>query len=382
MIARRAAEVTPFYVMEVLEEAQRLQREGAHVIHMEVGEPDFDTPTCVVESAMSALRAGQTHYTHSMGLHELRAAICGDYRERYGARVAPEQVIITQGTSPALYLVVAAVLEPGDEVILANPCYACYPNYIRFAGGVPVYVDTDEDGGYQLEPAAIAGKITPRTKAILINSPANPTGVVLDAERMAAIAGLGPLVVSDEIYHGLVYEGQEHSILEYTSDAVALNGFSKQFAMTGWRLGYAIAPLGLARALQKIHQNLFISANSFVQWGALAALQEPECRTAVEKMRQTYAERRLYLLERLNRLDLSIPHPPTGAFYMLVNFRRYCSDSLSFAFQLLRDAHLAVAPGIDFGSNAEGDLRFSYATSLENIAEGMDRLEKYLATLR
>ena len=365
--------------MEVLEEAQRLEREGAHVIHMEVGEPDFDTPGRVVEGAVKALREGHTHYTHSMGLHDLREAICDEYGQRYGAKVEPEQVVVTQGTSPALFLVFGAILEPGDEVILSNPYYACYPNYIRFAGGVPVYIDISEEEGYQLRPEAIAQRITPRTKAILVNSPANPTGVVLDTDRLAAIADLGPLVVSDEIYHGLVYEGHEHSILEYTNHAIALNGFSKQFAMTGWRLGYVIAPPAMARALQKVHQNFFISANSFVQHGGIAALREPECRAQVEAMRQTYADRRRYLLERLTGMGLSIPHPPTGAFYALVNFRRYCQNSLAFAYELLREAKVAVAPGIDFGSNAEGYLRFSYATSRENIAEGMDRLERYLA---
>lgn len=381
-LARRALEISPFLVMEVLEEAQRMQRAGEHVIHMEVGEPDFDTPVCAVEAAQEALRGGQTHYTHSMGLIELREAICADYRLRHGVEVQPSQIVVTPGTSPALFMTFAALLEPGDEVIVSNPYYACYPNFIRFVGGVPVFVDVREEEGYQLRPEEIARKITPRTKAILINTVANPTGTVLDGDRMAAIAELGPLVVSDEIYHGLVYEGRERSILEFTGNACALNGFSKQYAMTGWRLGYVIAPPSLARALQKIQQNFFISANAFVQWGALAALKEPSCLVEVERMRQTYADRRLYMLERLTGLGLRIPRPPTGAFYMLVNFRRYTLDSLAFAYDVLREAKVAAAPGIDFGSNAEGYLRFSYATSKENIAEGMDRLGRYLERLR
>ncbi len=316
-LAKQAREISPFLVMEVLEAAQRLEREGAHVIHLEVGEPDFDTPACVTEAALKALREGKTHYTHSMGILDLRLAICEEYRRRYGVAVTPERVVVTQGTSPALFMVFSALLEPGDEVILANPYYACYPNYIRFVGGVPVFVDIREEEGYQLRPEEIAKQITPRTKAILINTVANPTGVVLDAERMAAIARLGPPVISDEIYHGLVYEGREHSILEFSDNACALNGFSKLYAMTGWRLGYVIAPPALARGLQKIQQNFFISANSFVQWGAI----------------------------------------------------------------LLREAKVATGPGIDFGSNAEGYLRFSYATSLDNIREGMDRLGRYLAKL-
>ncbi len=381
MISQRASEVTPFLAMEVLEEAQRLERQGQHVIHFEVGEPDFDTPPCVSAAAARALQDGKTHYTHSMGLLALRQAVCDHYRERYGASVEPEQVVVMGGTSPALSMVFHAILEPGDEVILSNPHYACYPNFIRFAGGVPVYVDIREEDGYQFHPEDIARRITPRTRAILVNSPANPTGVVLDEECMAGIAGLGPLVISDEIYHGLVYEGQEHSILEYTSNACALNGFSKLYAMTGWRLGYIIVPPPMARAMQVIHQNFFISAADFVQWAGVAALRDPACRPDLERMRSTYAERRTYMLKRLEGMGLHIPHPPTGAFYILVNFKRYSQDSLSFAFRLLREAGVAATPGIDFGSNAEGYLRFSYATALDQIVVGMDRLEAYLAQL-
>ncbi len=356
-----------------------MEREGAHIVHFEVGEPDFNTPTCISAAALRALQDGNTHYTHSMGLLELREAIVEHYHRQYGASFHPDQVIVTGGTSPALSMVFSAILEPGDEVILSNPHYACYPNFVRFAGGVPVYVDIREEDGYQFHPDDIARRVTPRTKAILINSPANPTGVVLDEDCMAGIARLGPPIISDEIYHGLVYEGQEHSILEYTTNACALNGFSKLYAMTGWRLGYIIVPPAMARAMQVIHQNFSISANAFVQWAGVAALRDPACRPELERMRATYAERRGYMLQRLEAMGLHIPHPPTGAFYILVNFKRYTNDSLSFAFELLREAKVAVAPGIDFGSNAEGYMRFSYATSMEEIAEGMDRLQVYLS---
>ncbi len=379
MISKRAAGITPFLVMEVLEEAQRMERQGEHIIHFEVGEPDFDTPACITQAAQEAMCEGRTHYTHSLGILPLREAISQHYAQSYGVQVQPDQVLVMQGTSPGLSMVFGIILEPGDEVILPNPHYACYPNFIRFAGGVPVYVDICEEDGYQFHPEDIARKISPRTKAILINSPANPTGVILSPECLAGIASLGKLVVSDEIYHGLVYEGKEHSILEYTANACALNGFSKLYAMTGWRLGYIISPPEMGRTLQNIHQNFFISANSFVQWGGVAALQHPACHTEVEKMRATYAARRKYMLERLEDMGLHVPHPPTGAFYILVNFRRYTTDSLNFAFELLREARVAVTPGIDFGSNAEGYMRFSYATGLEDIAEGMDRLKAYLA---
>ncbi len=376
---QRRSDVSPFLAMEVLEEAERLQKEGVDIVHMEVGEPDFDTPACIREAAEKAMREGKTHYTHSLGILQLREAICEDYYRRYGVQVSPDQVMVTAGTSPALFMLYSVLLEAGDEVILSNPYYACYPNYVTFADGVPVYVDALESEGYQLRAEAIGERINSRTRAIMINSPSNPTGVVLDGERMDRIARLGPMVVSDEIYHGLVYEGKEHSILEFTDRACVLNGFSKLYAMTGWRLGYIIAPREIIRAMQKIQQNFFISANAFVQWAGVAALTQAA--TDVEQMKTTYAERRRYLLDGLRGLGFQIPHPPTGAFYVLVNARKYTSDSLSFAFELLRNAKVAVAPGIDFGSNAEGYLRFSYATSLERIGEGMKRLGAYLTSL-
>jgi len=379
MLKSKRSDVSPFLVMEVLEEAQRIEKTGADVVHLEVGEPDFDTPDCIKEAAEKAIRDGHTHYTHSLGLLELREAICEDYHKRYGVQVDPDQVLVTSGTSPAIFLLYSVLLEAGEQVILSNPYYACYPNFITFSDGVPVYVDVRESEGYQLQPEALREKVGARTKAIMINSPSNPTGIVLSSEHMARIAELGPTVVADEIYHGLVYEGKEHSILEYTDRAVVLNGFSKLYALPGWRLGYIIAPRELIRAMQKIAQNFFISANAFVQQAGVAALREagPDA----ERMRRIYAERRLFMLEGLRGLGFDIPTPPTGAFYVLVNAQRYSTDSLSFAYDILRKAHVAVAPGIDFGSNAEGYLRFSYAASTGRIAEGMDRLGRYLATL-
>ncbi len=376
MATKKRSDVSPFLVMEVMEEAQRLEKAGADVVHLEVGEPDFDTPECIKEAAARAIRDGKTHYTHSLGLLELREAICEDYFRRYGVQVAPDQVLVTCGTSPALFMLFSVLLEAGDEVVLSNPYYACYPNFITFSDGVPVYVDVRESDGYQVRAEALREKVGSRTRAIMINSPANPTGIVLTAERLDEIARMGPMVVSDEIYHGLVYEGKEHSILEFTDRACVMNGFSKLYAMTGWRLGYVIAPRELIRPMQKIHQNFFISANAFVQWAGVAALKEagPD----VAHMRDTYARRRLFMLEGLRSLGFRIPTPPTGAFYILVNAREYSMDSLSLAYDILKRAKVAVTPGIDFGSNAEGYLRFSYATSMERIGEGVERLRAYL----
>ena len=377
MIARRAQEIAPFLVMEVLERAGELEAKGDHIIHLEVGEPDFSTPACIKAAADRAIKAGKTGYTHSLGILPLREAIAEHYHKKYGVHVAPDRILVTAGTSPAMWLVFSAILEAGDQVILADPRYACYANYVRFCGGEPVSVDVFEEDGFQLRPKAVAAKLTQRTKAILVNSPANPTGTLLSAERMAALADLGPLVLSDEIYHGLVYEGRERSILEFTDRAVVFNGFSKAYAMTGWRLGYAIVPPELIRPLQKMHQNFFISANAFVQAAGIEALcgAEPE----VIRMRAIYDERRRFIIPALRRLGFGIATEPTGAFYVLANAKRFTSDSYAFAFEVLERARVGVTPGVDFGANGEGYVRFSYANSLENIAEALRRLEAFLS---
>ena len=263
MIAKRIDKITSFIVMDVLEKAHEMEESGIHIIHMEVGEPDFDTPQCIKDAACKALDEGHTHYTHSLGLLELRNAICEYYLSAYKVSVDPDQIIITSGTSPAMFLLFSVLVEKGDQVIISDPHYACYPNFIRFLEGEVVTVEVYQEDGFQYRPEEISKKITDKTKAILINSPSNPTGNLLSESRMKAIAGFSPYIISDEIYHGLVYEGVEHSILEYTDNAFVLNGFSKLYAMTGLRLGYLIAPKAFIRPMQKLHQNFFISANIF-----------------------------------------------------------------------------------------------------------------------
>ncbi len=370
----------PFLVVDVIDRAAELSASGADVIMLGVGEPDFDTPECIVEAAFCALRECRTRYTHSLGIIEFREAVCEDYRERYGVEVLPEQVIVTPGTSPAMFLVFSGVLEPGDEVILSDPCYACYPNMIEYLGGRSLYVPVMEEDGFQYRPEMIRERVSERTRAVLINSPSNPTGNLLEPGRMEEIAGCAPLVISDEIYHGLVYEGREHSVLEFTDNAVVLNGFSKRYAMTGWRVGYCIVPVDMARPLQKVAQNFFISTGDFVQWAALAALREagPD----VARMRDIFNRRRLLMLERIRELGFGVTVEPTGAFYVLANARGYTDDSLGFAMDLLEHAHVGVAPGIDFGKNAEGYLRFSYAASEEKIEQGLARIGKYLEGIK
>lgn len=377
-VTKRAADISSFIVMDVLERAHELERQGRDIIHLEIGEPDFPTPGCVNRAAVRAMENEQTHYTHSLGLLELRQAICDHYLDKYAVRISPDQVLVTSGTSPALFMIFSALLEAGEEIIISNPHYPCYPNFASFLGAGPVFVDVREEEGFQYRPEEIKKKITGKTKAIMINSPSNPTGNLLSAERMERIADLGPVVISDEIYHGLVYEEKERSILEFTDRSFVLNGFSKLYAMTGWRLGYLVAPPEFIRPLQKIQQNFFISASSISQWAGLAALKEagPD----VDRMKKIYNERRKLMIRRLRELGFGLAVEPAGAFYMLVNAKHLSSDSYKLAFELLEKAGVGVSPGIDFGQNAEGYLRFSYANSLEKIEEGLNRLEDYLRT--
>jgi len=372
----RLRDITSFIVMDVLERAHEMERRGIDVIHLEVGEPDFDTPACVKAAACQALENGHTHYTHSMGILELREAICEHYADAYGVSVAPDQVVVGSGTSPVMFVMFAALLEIGDEVIISDPHYACYPNFIKFMQGLPVTVPVYEEDGFQYRPEEIEKKISAKTRAIFVNSPSNPTGNLLSPERMKVIADMSPYIISDEIYHGLVYEGHEHSILEYTDRAFVLNGFSKLYAMTGLRLGYLIAPKKFIRTIQKVQQNFFISANSMVQIAGIAALREAG--EDIARMKGIYNERRQFMIRRLKELGFGITVEPTGAFYVFANARHLSADSYKLAFDILENAHVGVTPGIDFGQNGEGYLRFSYANSRENIAEGMNRLERYL----
>ncbi len=377
-VSNRAQHISPFMVMEVLEKAHELERMGRHIIHLEIGEPDFSTPECIREGAIKAIRDGHTHYTHSLGIKELRDAISEHYDKKYRVEVDPDRVLITSGTSPALFMVFSVLLEAGDEVIISDPHYSCYPNFVKFSGAKPTFVNVHEEEGFQYRPQEIEDQLRPVTRAIIINSPSNPTGNLLSPQRMEEIAGLGPYILSDEIYHGLVYKEKEHSILEYTDNAFVLNGFSKAYAMTGWRLGYVISPPEFVRALQKLQQNFFICAASLSQWAGVAALKEAA--PDVERMKSIYNERRTYMITRLRQLGFGLTVEPAGAFYILVNAKHLSANSYDLAFEILERANVGVCPGVDFGQNAEGYLRFSYANSLSNIEEGLDRIEAYLGT--
>jgi aspartate/methionine/tyrosine aminotransferase len=383
-LASRVLDIEPFIVMTLLERALAMERRGISIKHFEIGEPDFDTPMPILSAAKSACEAGKTHYTHSLGNLELREAIANYKHKTRGVSIDPQsQIIVTGGTSPAFFMVLGALLNPGDEVILTNPCYSCYPNHLKFFGAVPVYVPIYEQEDFVLQPERLAAAITPKTKLIILNSPANPTGQIIPAKTLRSIADLAIehdlYVISDEIYAELTYTGTPApsigALSEMQSRTIILDGLSKYWAMTGWRVGYIIAPPDLVGEMNKINQNFCICAPSISQEAALAAFT---CKSETEAMLATYKNRRDYIIHRLQNIPGISIRPPNGAFYAFANISALSSDSLRFAFDLLDHAHIAATPGIGFGSNGEGYIRFSYCTDISNIQEGMDRLERYL----
>lgn len=380
----RIQNIRPFLAMEVMERAHAMERDGADVIHLEIGEPDFPAHPAAVRACIDAIQSGQTHYTDSRGLAELREAIAQDYRRRFGVVVDPARVIVTNGTSSALVLIFSLLVEAGDEVVVGTPHYPCYPNFIRISGGVPVLVRCDPRAGYELDVDRVRAAITPRTRAIVVGSPANPTGAIQSEQTLRALAELGLPIISDEIYEGLVYdEARVTTALAVTDDAYVLDGFSKRYAMTGFRLGYAIVPEPAQRLVQIMQQNLFISANSFVQHAGIAVLRD-EGRSRGRGLRDrvdAYAKRRRMMIDGLRSLGFDVPVDPMGAFYVFADARRFGSDSLALAYTLLERANVGVAPGIDFGDAGEGWLRFSYANSESAIAEALERLGRVLPTL-
>jgi aspartate/methionine/tyrosine aminotransferase len=369
--------MSSFIVMDILEKANEMALSGIDdIIHLEVGEPDFDMPKCVVESVQEALNKGLTHYTHSLGDKELRQELAKKYKQEYGVLIDPDCIVLTSGSSPALLMALMVLCESGGEVILSNPGYACYANFVYACGGIPVEVPLSAEDGFQYHIEEIKKVVTEKTRAIFINSPMNPTGTLLSSEMMQELANLNIPILSDEIYHGLVYEGETHSMREFTEDCFVFNGFSKRYAMTGMRLGYLIFPKQYLRQIQTMAQSFFICAPSVSQYAAIAALRKAD--EEVEEMRKKYNERRVFLIQRLREIGFKIHVEPQGAFYVFADARHLTKDSYHFAIEILEQTHVGVTPGIDFGSRGEGFIRFSYANSIENIAEAMDRIEKYL----
>lgn len=372
------SQMSPFMVMDVLERANALQRQGADVIHLEVGEPDFEMPRCALEAMQRAMADGLTHYTHSLGDLDLREAIAAFYASEHGVEVDPECIVVTSGSSPALLMAVMLLCGAGDELLMSNPGYACYRNFALACNAVPAEVTLRAETGFDYDMDELRRAVGSRTRALIINSPMNPTGTLLGPSTMQALAGLPVPVISDEIYHGLVYGGKAHTMLEYTDNCFVVNGFSKRFAMTGLRLGWMVVPRRHVRSVRTLQQNLFICAPSLSQRAGLVALQGAAA--DVERMRAVYDERRRFLIGRLRQLGFVIHTEPEGAFYIFADARRLTDDVYRFAFEVLEQAHVGITPGIDFGTNGSGFVRFSYANSLGNISEATNRIEAFLRT--
>lgn len=375
-ISQSSLLVEPFLAMEIMERAQDLEREGTDVVHLEVGEPDFEPPACVQAALADAVRAGRTHYTHSLGEQELREAISSYYARTYGVRLDPHRVIVTTGSSAGLLLLAALLLDPGDSILLPDPGYACYPNFIRSFHGIPRTFPVEAEDGFVYDSAAVRRSLAPGDRAILLNSPGNPTGVLQPPRGIREIIELGVPVISDEIYHGLTYESPAGTALQWTDDVFVLDGFSKRYSMTGFRIGWLVVPPAAVAPIQRLQQNLFICAPSHSQHAALAALREGDADVAA--MRREYAARRDLLLTGLAELGLPVPARPTGAYYAFVDVRRLGLSSLELARRLLHEAHVGVTPGMDFGARGEGYLRISFASSRPRIEEGVRRLRKWL----
>ena len=377
MVSERAAATSPFTAMEVLERANELD----DVIHLEVGEPDFQPPAAVVEAAVRSLRAGNTGYTTSRGKPALREAIRDYYDDRYGVDVPTDRIVVTPGSSPALLIAFLTTVDPGEEVVLTDPHYACYPNFVRQAGGRISTVPLDHDDGFTPVIGRFDEAISDRTAALMLNSPANPTGAVIPGDDLAALTRLAgrhdTTIVCDEVYHGLDYGDRAPSVLEYTDEAFVVDGFSKRFAMTGWRLGWMVCPPDSVDAVNRLAQNLLICAPNFVQDAGEAALREAA--DTIPAVRELYRERRDLVVDRIEDLGLGLGYTPGGAYYLLVDVRD-SGDAFAVADALLESAGVALTPGADFGERAEPFLRLSYAASTADLEEGLDRIERALET--
>jgi len=381
-LADRVEGIAPFHVMAILARAKELEARGRSIIHLEIGEPDFSTPQPILDAALAAIKGGDVHYTAALGLPELRQAIAGFYHERYGLEVSSSRIAVTPGASGALLLAAGALLNPGDEILMADPGYPCNRQFARFVNASPVSIPVGPDTGFQLTFRRVAEHWAEKTKAVLLASPSNPTGTLaLDAE-VKEIAGLceqrGATLIVDEIYHGLVYEGNPQTALTHSGKVWVVNSFSKYFHMTGWRLGWLVAPEDAMEAIERLAQNLFLAAPTAAQHGALAAFQ-PATMEILETRRLEMKERRDFLVPAFNELGFGLPVVAQGAFYLYADVSRFTKDSFVFARKLLEEVGVAVTPGLDFGAfSAERYVRFAYTRPLPVLKQAVERIKSFV----
>jgi len=380
--ADRLKDIEPFRVVEVLTRAKQLEHEGRDIVHLEAGEPDFDTASPIVEAGQAALARGDTHYTQAAGIPALREAISSHYKLDYGLDIGPERIMVTSGASGALLLIAGLLINPGDSMLMADPGYPCNRHFLRLVEGRGQLIPVGPEDRYQLTARIAEKNWEQSAMGIMVASPANPTGEILSKQELTDLYQLcerkGGHLVVDEIYHGLTYGDDAPSILEITDQAFVMNSFSKYFGMTGWRLGWLVAPEPAVAEMEKLAQNIFISTSTMAQHAALAAF-EPATRKILDKRRDEFAERRDYLLPELRRLGFDIPNVPVGALYLYAGIKKFSNDSQKFCMDMLEKHGIAITPGLDFGHHKNNEyVRFAYTTSMERLKEAVRRMDAVL----
>jgi len=381
-LADRMSEIQPFHVMDLLAHAKALEAKGRSIVHMEIGEPDFSTAEPIMAAGQKALEEQKTHYTPALGLPELRQAIANYYQKQFSVEIAAERIAVTPGASGALHLALAVLVNPGEQVLMADPGYPCNRHFVRLLEGESLSVPVDVQTGFQLTPELIEQNWSEKTIAAMVASPSNPTGTMISRDNMQKMTSIvdsknGTMLV-DEIYQGLTYESENFTALELTQDAFVINSFSKYFGMTGWRLGWMVVPENYIEAVDRLAQNIFLAPPTLSQHAALAAFSD-ESLALLNNRRDEFRKRRDYLMPALQSLGFEITAQPQGAFYLYANCSKFCSDSYKFVYQLLEEAGVAVTPGIDFGAHmAEQYVRFAYTRPIEVLEEGVNRLSNFL----
>jgi aspartate/methionine/tyrosine aminotransferase len=381
-IANRMADISPFYVMALLQRAKELEQQGKDIIHMEIGEPDSPTPDSITKAGLELIATGEVKYTPAAGLPQLREKIAQFYQNSYGVRVAKERIFITPGASGAFLLALGVTLNPNDEMLMSDPCYPCNSNFVSLLNAKTKLIPVNASSNYQLTADDIKTRWQEKTKAVLIASPSNPTGTLIKADALQQAINqtlaLGGCFFSDEIYHGLVYDKQAATALQFSDDVFVINSFSKYFGMTGWRIGWLVVPEVFIEPVEKLAQNLFIATSTHSQYAALAGF-EPETFVELERRRCEFGKRRNYLYQALQNLGFILEGKPEGAFYIYANCAKFTDDSFQFAHDLLETVGVAVTPGKDFGHHAQNQfIRFAYTTSIERMTQAITRIQDFI----
>lgn len=381
-ISKRARKLSPFHVMDILAQAKKLSQQGRTIYHMEVGEPDFPTAKSIVNAGIDALKQSRTHYTPALGLPELRHAVAEYYERKFSLNINPDRIIITPGASGAIQLVIACLLDAGENILLADPGYPCNRNIAQVLAAETIAIPVDAESYYQLNAEVVANNWNDKTRAVMVATPSNPTGTLLPAEQLIELSQVvarnkGRLIV-DEIYQGLVYDVEDYTALEFSDECFVINSFSKYFGMTGWRLGWMVVPEAYIDVIDRIAQNIYLAPPTVSQYAALTALTA-ETQIELDRRRDEFKRRRDFLLPALESLGFSIAVKPQGAFYIYANCERFTDDSFSWVKELLNAQGVALTPGIDFGQYlANKHCRFAYTQSLEQLEQAVERIDAFI----